>query len=260
MDLGLRGRAAFVAASSKGIGLAIARTFAAEGADVAMCARHAEELASAAESVRAHGTRVFAQPCDLTDAGEVGDVVARAAADLGRLDMLVVNAGGPPPGVFEGLDDDAWQAAHTLTLMSAVRLVRESLPHLRGSDAASVLFVSSYSIRQPIAGLTLSNAVRLAVAGLAKSLTTELAPTVRVNTLVPGLIATDRSIQLAEARATCGRTAADVIAESSRDIPLGRYGQPEEFARVAVFVSSPAAAYVTGATIPADGGMIRGTL
>lgn len=260
MDLGLRGRAAFVAASSKGMGRAIAEGFAAEGADVAMCARSSSELSSAAESVRAHGTRVVAHPADLSDAAQVRDVVARAASDLGRLDMLVVNAGGPPPGVFEGLDDEAWQRAHDLTLMSAVRLVRESLPHLRRSDAASILFVSSWSVRQPIMGLTLSNAVRMSVAGLAKSLSFELAPAVRVNTLLPGSIATGRSIQLAQSRAGEGQTAEDVMRDTARDIPLQRYGDPEEFARVAVFVSSPAAAYVTGATIPVDGGYIRGTL
>ena len=144
--------------------------------------------------------------------------------------------------------------------MSAVRLVRESLPHLRKSDAASILFVSSWSIRQPILGLTLSNAVRMSVAGLAKSLTYELAPAVRVNTLMPGSIATGRSIQLARSRARDGQTAEDVMRESARDIPLQRYGDPEEFARVAVFLSSPAASYVTGATIPVDGGIIRATL
>jgi 3-oxoacyl-[acyl-carrier protein] reductase len=244
MDLGLRGRAAFVAASSKGMGLATAHAFAAEGADVAMCARNAEELAAAAESVREHGTRVVAHPADLTDAAQVRDVVAAAVAGLGRLDALVVNAGGPPPGGFEGLDDAAWRAAVDLTLTSAVRLVREALPHLRRS----------------IPGLTLSNSIRLAVSGLAKSLSLELAPTVRVNTLLPGNIATGRSIQLAQSRATGGRTVEEVMADSARDVPLGRYGQPEEFARATVFVSSPAASYITGATIPVDGGVVRATV
>lgn len=259
MDLGLRGRAAFVAASSKGMGLATAQAFAAEGADVAMCARNQAELDAAAESVRAHGTRVVAHPADLSDAAQVRDVVARAASELGRLDMLVVNAGGPPPGSFEGLDDDAWQKAHDLTMMSAVRLVREALPHLRRSDAASIVFVSSYSIRQPILNLTLSNAVRLGVAGLAKSLTFELAP-IRVNTLLPGMISTGRAIQLAQARAAEGQSVEDVMRESAREVPAGRYGSPEEFARVAVFISSPAASYVNGVTIPVDGGLLRGTL
>ncbi len=260
MDLGLRGRAAFVAASSKGMGRAIADTFAAEGADVAMCARSEAELLAAAESVRRHGTRVVAHACDVTVAAQVADTVARAATELGRLDILVVNAGGPPPGVFEGLDDDTWQRACDLTLMSAIRLVREALPHLRGSDAASILFVSSYSVRQPILGLTLSNAIRLGVAGLAKTLAVELAPGVRVNTLLPGQIATGRSIQLAESRAAPGQTAEEVMLASVQEIPLRRFGQPDEFARVAVFLSSPAASYVTGTTLAVDGGAVRATL
>lgn len=260
MDLGLRGRAALVAASSKGMGLATARTFAAEGADVAMCARDAATLLAAAESVRSLGTHVVAVPCDLTDAAQISAFVANATAELGRLDMLVVNAGGPPPGVFDTLDDNAWHAAFDLTVMSAVRLVRACLPHLRRSDAASIVFISSFSIRQPIMPLTLSNSLRLAISGLAKSLTVELAPHVRVNTLLPGQIATDRAIQLARARAPEGRTAEDMIAKASQEIPLGRYGDPEEFARAAVFVSSPAASYITGATIPVDGGIIRATL
>jgi 3-oxoacyl-[acyl-carrier protein] reductase len=260
MDLGLRGRAAFVAASSKGMGLAVAHAFAAEGADVAMCARNAAELLTAAESVRAHGTRVVARPADVTDAAQVREVVASAASELGRLDILVVNAGGPPPGTFESLDDGAWQAAFDLTVMSAVRMVREALPHLRASDAASVVLISSYSVRQPIAGLTLSNSVRLAISGLAKSLSFEFAPTVRVNTLLPGMIATGRSIQLAESRVTPGTTVEDVMTESAQTVPLGRYGSPDEFARTAVFVASPAASYVNGATIPVDGGLIHATL
>jgi 3-oxoacyl-[acyl-carrier protein] reductase len=260
MDLGLRGRAAFVAASSRGMGLAIARTFAAEGADVAMCARGAGVLAAAAESVRAFGTRVVAHPADLTDASQVSDVVARAAAELGRLDCLIVNAGGPPAGTFETLDDDAWRAAFELTMMSAVRLVRAALPHLRQSDAASIVFVSSYSVRQPVTGLTLSNAIRTGVAGLAKTLAFELAPSIRVNTLLPGNIATDRAMSLARTRATGGRSVDDVLAETAAAIPAGRYGEPDEFARVAVFVASPAASYVNGTTIPVDGAIIRATL
>ena len=260
MDLGLRGRAAFVAASSKGMGLAIAQHFAAEGADVGMCARDATTLESAAASVRAAGVRVVAVPTDLSDAAQVIAAVERTASELGRLDALVVNAGGPPPGVFDTLDDDAWHAAVELTLMSAVRMIRAALPHLRRSDAPSILFVSSLTVRQPLLGLTLSNSIRLAVAGLAKSLTYELAPAVRVNTLLPGNIATDRSIQLARARAGAGRTAEDVMADTARAIPAGRYGTPDEFARAAVFVSSPAAAYVNGATIPVDGGLITATL
>jgi 3-oxoacyl-[acyl-carrier protein] reductase len=260
MDLGVRGRAAFVAASSRGLGFAIARHFAAEGADVAMCARDAAALEQAAATVRSSGTRVVAHPCDLTDAASITDVVARSAAELGRLDMLVVNAGGPTPGTFESLSDDAWQAAFELTMMSAVRLVRASLPHLRASDAASITFVASYSVRQPIPGLTLSNSVRAGIPGLSKTLAVELAPAVRVNTVLPGNISTDRSVELARARATGGRTVEDVMAEFAAAAPLGRYGTPDEFARATVFVASPAASYVTGAVIPVDGGLIRATV
>jgi len=260
MDLGLRGRAAFVAASSKGMGLAIARLFAAEGADVGMCARDAEALRSAAASVEQHGVRVVAHPADLSDGAQASAVVERTAAELGRLDMLVVNAGGPPLGVFETLDDAAWQAAFELTFMSATRMIRAALPHLRRSDAPSITIVSSFTVRQPVMGLTLSNAIRTGVSGLAKSLSVELAPDIRINTVLPGNIATDRAISLAASRGGATRSADEVMAESARSIPLQRYGTPDEFARVAVFVASPAASYVTGTTVPVDGGIIQAVL
>lgn len=260
MDLGLRGRAAFVAASSRGMGRAIARQFAAEGADVGMCARNAAALEAAAASVREHGTRVVAVPADVSDAEQVVAAVERVASELGRLDALVVNAGGPPLGTFETVDDDDWHLTYELTLMSAVRMVRAALPHLRRSDAASILFVSSYSVRQPIPGLLLSNTVRTGVAGLAKSLSFELAPGIRVNTVLPGSIATDRAVELAASRGGGERSAEEVMAEAAKALPLQRYGTPEEFADVAVFLSSPAAGYVTGATVPVDGGLIQATL
>jgi 3-oxoacyl-[acyl-carrier protein] reductase len=258
VDLGLRGRAAFVAASSKGMGRATAECFAGEGADLGMCARGAEALEEAAAAVRARGVRAVTRVADLSDAGQAAATLEAVATELGRLDALVVNAGGPPPGVFRQLDDAAWQRAHDLTLMSAVRLVRAALPWLERSDSASVLFISSFSIRQPIGNLVLSNAVRAAVLGLAKSLATEIAP-VRVNTLMPGMVRTGRAVALAEARAAeSGKTAEEVMAAQARSsIPLRRYGEPEEFAKVAVFLSSPAASYVTGAAIPVDGGIIQ---
>jgi 3-oxoacyl-[acyl-carrier protein] reductase len=258
VDLGLRGRAAFVAASSKGMGRATAECFAGEGADLGMCARGAEALEEAAAAVRARGVRAVTRVADLSDAAQAAATLEAVATELGRLDALVVNAGGPPPGVFRQLDDAAWQRAHDLTLMSAVRLVRAALPWLERSDSASVLFISSFSIRQPIGNLVLSNAVRAAVLGLAKSLATEIAP-VRVNTLMPGMVRTGRAVALAQARAGAeGKTAEEVMAAQARQaIPLRRYAEPEEFARVAVFLSSPAASYVTGAAIPVDGGIIQ---
>jgi 3-oxoacyl-[acyl-carrier protein] reductase len=255
MDLGLKGRAAFVAASSKGMGRAIAECFAAEGADVGMCARGADALHAAADAVRAHGVRVTAAVADVADGAQAEAAVARAVAELGRLDMLVVNAGGPEHGTFAGIDDARWDQSYRLTFMSAVHLVRAALPALRVSDAAAIVFVSSSSVRQPIAGLTASNSIRGAVAGLARSLAEELAPAIRVNTLLPGRIRTDRQLELARAAGTTNLE--ERWAMLSQDVPLARIGDPMEFARVAVFIASPAASYVTGAMLAVDGGLIR---
>ncbi len=255
MDLDLRGKVAFVAAASKGMGRAIAESFAEEGADVGMCARRGEALEEAAKSVRERGVRAIATPADVTNEEQVSAAVERTVSELGRLDALIVNAGGPPPGNFDDIDDAQWEAIFQLTFMSAVHLVRSALPALRRSPAASILFVESSSIREPIPGLTLSNAIRPAVAGLAKSLSRELAPAVRVNTLLPGRIRTDRQIELAQMG---GATDLEHhFAAVAEGVPLGRVAEPVEFARVAVFLSSPAASYVTGTMLAVDGGLIR---
>jgi 3-oxoacyl-[acyl-carrier protein] reductase len=255
MDLGMSGRVAFVAASSKGMGRAIAEGFAAEGANVGMCARGETALNEAAASVRSHGVRVVPVVADLTDATQTTDAVKRTVSELGSLDALIVNAAGPPRATFDELDDSKWDATYRLTLMSAVHLIRAALPALRESKAASILFLSSWSVKQPIPGLTLSNSMRGAVAGLAKSLANELAPSVRVNTLLPGTVRTDRQLELA--RAAGFSNLDEYFAGMARAVPLGRVGEPVEIARVAVFLSSPAASYVTGTTLAVDGGVIQ---
>jgi len=261
MDLGLGGRRALVTASSRGMGLAIADRMAREGADVSMCARDAAVLDAAAASVSVHGTRVVHGTADVSDPDQVTAVVEATARELGGIDMLVVNAGGPPPGRFADLDDDAlWQRAFELTLMSVVRLVRASLPHLRHSDAASVTIVSSYSIRQPITDLVLSTSLRLAVSGVARSLAGELAPQVRVNTVLPGSIDTERHGELTRRQAEqSGISVEAQQALANAAIPMGRPGTAAEFAAVAVFLASPAASYVTGQTVTVDGGLVKAT-
>jgi 3-oxoacyl-[acyl-carrier protein] reductase len=256
MDLGLRGRVAFVAAASKGMGRAIAEAFADEGADVGMCARGAEALQRAAETVAERGVRMVSTVADVTRERDIAGALERTVSELGRLDALVVNTGGPEAGRFEDLDDSRWEAMLQLLFMSKVHLVRAALPALRGSDAASIVFIESSSVREPIADLTLSNAIRPGVVGLAKSLSRQLAPQIRVNTVLPGRVRTDRQIELA--RMAGVRDIDRHFEQVAQEVPLGRVAEPEEVARVAVFLSSPAASYVTGVVMPVDGGLIRG--
>ena len=257
MDLKVKGLRALVTGASSGLGFATARLLAAEGARVALNGRDPDKLAKAAREIKAEGF-----PGDLSEAGVPEAVVARAAEALGGIDLLLVNAGGPPPGSFESFDDGAWAKAVDLCFLSAVRLIRAALPHLRRSGAASVLTVTSVSVKQPIPNLILSNSVRAATVGLTKSLALELGGEgIRFNSILPGWTATERATKLLIANAAAKGTTVEVeTAERAKDFPLGRMATPEEFANMAVFLLSPAASYVTGSMIAVDGGAYKGTL
>ena len=256
MDLQLKNKHALITGASRGLGFATAKLLAAEGATVAINSRDAAKLAAAAESIGA-----IAIPADLLEPDSPGKIVEEAVAKLGGLDILVCNAGGPPPGAFESFDEATWQKAIDLSFMSNVRLIKAALPHLRKSAAANVLTVTSYSVKQPIPNLILSNSVRAATIGLTKSLALELGKDgIRFNSILPAWTETERVTDLMSVRAkNNGTTVEEEIAKQSQESALGRIASPEEFANVAVFLVSPAASYLTGIMLTVDGGMYKGT-
>jgi len=263
MDLGLKDKRALVTGASKGLGFATALLLAQEGCRVAINGRDEARLSVAAGRIaKETKARAIALPGDLTDPDVPDEVVGAAVRALGGLDILVTNAGGPPPGPFESFDEAAWQKAVDGSLLSHVRLIRAALPALKESKAASVLTVTSYSVKQPIPNLVLSNSVRAATVGLTKSLALELGPLgIRVNSILPAWTETERVTELMKARARQNKTTVEAeIARQSADSPLGRMGTPQEFARAAVFLVSPAASYITGVMLTVDGGLYKGTL
>ena len=263
MDLQLKGLRALVTGSSRGLGYAVALGLAREGAAVALNSRDASRVAAAAEKVTAAtGARTVALTGDVIEADVPAQLIAQTVDALGGLDLLVTNAGGPPPGKFESFDDATWQKAVDLSLLCHVRLIRAALPHLRASRAASVLTITSYSVKQPIPNLVLSNSVRAATIGLTKTLALELGSEgIRFNSILPAWTETERVYELMGARARGNNTTVeDELRKQAVDSPLGRMGRPEEFANAAVFLLSPAASYITGVMLAVDGGMYKGTL
>lgn len=259
MDLGLQGKKVLVFAASRGLGEASAHAFAQAGAAVAIASRGEASIAGAADRIRSAvaGADVHPFVCDVSDGEAVQQTVAAAVAALGGLDIVVCNAGGPPAKPFTDTTDDDWEAAFNLNLLSTVRIVREALPHL--GQGGAIVTITSAAVKEPIAGLVLSNSIRSGVVGLVKTLATELGPRgIRVINVAPGRIATDRVQELDEGiAARDGISPAAVRERFEGVIPLGRYGDPGEFGRVVCFVASPAAGYISGTTVLVDGGMVR---
>ena len=261
MDLGLQGKVAIVTAASRGLGRAVAAELAREGARVVICARQEGPLEAAAQAIRAAtGAEVVAVPADVADPTGVERVVEAARIRFGRIDVLVTNAGGPPPGRFLELAPADWEAAVQLTLMSVVRLCHAVVPTMRAQRSGSIVAMTSVSVKQPLPNLILSNSLRMAVVGLVKTLSDELAPDgIRVNAVCPGWTRTERVVQLLQDRAARNGTTVDVEeAKITAAIPLGRMATPEEVARAVAFLASPAGSYITGISLLVDGGLYRG--
>lgn len=260
MDLGLEGKVAMVAAASKGLGKAVAMGLAREGARVSICAREADQLQATASEIReATGVEVVAVPTDVMRRDELEHWVQRTVEELGPPLIAVSNAGGPPPGNFFDLTEADWRAAFDLTLMSAVHLAYRTVPFMREAGWGRVITMTSISVKMPLDNLMLSNSIRMAVIGLTKSLSNELAGEgITVNSVLPGWTRTERVQQLLQSIAQRdGIPVEEAEARITRNIPAGRMGRPEEFANVVVFLASERASYVNGASLQVDGGFYR---
>jgi 3-oxoacyl-[acyl-carrier protein] reductase len=260
VDLGLKDKVALVAASSQGLGKAVALGLAREGAKLAMCSRNAEALAAAANQIP--GVEVFASPVDVTDESAVRAFVDQTEKLFGRIDICVTNAGGPPAKPFDATTTEEWRRAIDLNLMSTLFFAHAVLPGMRARRWGRLITITSLTVKQPIDGLILSNSVRAAVAGLVKSLANEYgAHNVLVNNVCPGYTATDRLVDLSTTLAkSSGLSTADIEKRWTSLIPLGRLCDPKEFADAVVFLSSERASYITGQSILIDGGFARGLL
>ena len=260
MDLGLEGKVAFVAAASKGLGRAVAEELAAEGASLVLCARNAETLNLVSKQIaKTSGVSVLPVAADVSEAEEVAKAVQSGIEKFGRIDILVTNAGGPPSGRFDDLSREMWENATRLTLNSVLELTRAVLPGMKERKWGRILNITSITVKQPVDNLMLSNSLRAAVTGFARTLANEVATHgITVNNILPGYTRTERVEELAKAAAEReGISAAEANAKWEAEIPMGRLGEPGEFAALAAFLVSERASYITGTSIPVDGGWIR---
>lgn len=263
MNLGLTDKIAVVGASSKGLGKAIAFGLAKEGAKVTICARNNDVLVKTAEEIsKATKSEVLAISTDVSQPKQVEELITETISHFGGIDILVNNAGGPRAGRFDDLSTEDYHDAIHLNLMSTINLCKAVVPTMRERGGGRIINLTSVSVKQPVDGLMLSNMARTGVIGFAKTLATELASDkILVNNVCPGIIFTDRIKQLATVRAAeAGITFDEALEKMTADIPLGRIGDPEEFANLVVFLASERSSYITGTTIQVDGGMVRSLL
>lgn len=261
MNLGLTNKVAMVAGASRGLGFAVARALAKEGAKVSMSSRNGDAINVAADQIkRETGAEILSMPADVRNADALTAWHKATMERFGGVDLLFVNAGGPPAGTIMPLDDAAWQTTFELLLMSCVRLVRLTVPSMIERGGGSILLPTSSAVKEPIGNIALSTVMRTSVSALSKILSQELAPKkIRVNQLIPGRIDTDRVRELDQINATkAGISIPDQQKKMFATIPLARYGDPDEFAAAAVFLLSDAASYITGASLQVDGGLLKG--
>jgi 3-oxoacyl-[acyl-carrier protein] reductase len=259
MDLNLQGKVALVVASSQGLGKAIAAQLVEEGANVMLTSRDGEKLSSVQKELQQLGKgKVAYHSGDITNVDDIRSLVENVRNTFGGIDILINNAGGPPAGSFESFTDEEWQQAFELNLLSYIRMIRSILPDMK-QKGGRIVNIASSTIKQPIPGMILSNTFRLGIVALTKTLATELAPYhILINTVSPGRIATERVSFLDQLKADKTGVSREVIEqESLNNIPLKRYGRPDEFAKVVTFLVSDASTYITGSSILVDGGMIK---
>ncbi|OCA85618.1 3-oxoacyl-ACP reductase [Bacillus sp. FJAT-27225] len=259
MDLNLKGKTAVLAASSQGLGFAIAKQLYKEGANVVLSGRDEEKLKQRLTELEGVGEgKAICIETDLTNPRDIKGLISGAVQQFGTIDILVNNSGGPPAGSFESLSEEQWKGAFELNVLSYVRLIQEALPHLK-KNGGRILNIASSSIKEPIAGLILSNTYRAGIVGMSKTLASELAPyKILINTIAPGRISTDRTKHLDQFRAEKLGVDREAVEDNvKKSIPLGRYGTPEEFAKVAAFLLSDANSYMTGQAFIVDGGMVK---
>jgi 3-oxoacyl-[acyl-carrier protein] reductase len=263
MDLGLKDKVALVAAGSRGLGRAVAEELAAEGASLVLCAREAQTLSETAAAIaETYGAHVLAVPADVTVVDDIKRVVESGNERFGRIDILVTNAGGPPAGRFDQLTREQWERAIKLTLLSAVELAREVLPGMRNRRWGRILNITSIAVKQPVENLLLSNSLRAGLTGFARTLANEVAAEgITVNNILPGYTRTERLEELAQMMAEKqGISPAEFRGKWEKEIPMGRLGEPREFAALAAFLVSERASYITGTSIQVDGGWIKSLL